>query len=97
MRAVPFCSVPLALDREEAVGVQWADGADASEEPLFVVSGSLTQHMPTLRMSLRSGAGPGERERSGGSGDGQKREALFGLKRPHEPVWRRVGRLAASA
>ena len=30
-----------------------------------------------------------ERERSGGSGDGQERFALFGPKRLHEPVRRR--------
>ena len=34
------------LDHEEAVGVQWTDGADASEEPSFVVSESLAQYMP---------------------------------------------------
>ena len=41
--AVPSCSLSalLTLDREEAVGVQWADSADASEEPLSVVSESL--------------------------------------------------------
>lgn len=37
-----------------------------------------------LRMSLRSGAGPREREER--NGDGQERVALFGLKRLREPI-----------
>ena len=44
--AVPSSSATLTLDREEAVEVRWADDADPSEEPLFVVSESLPQYMP---------------------------------------------------
>ena len=50
--AIPSCGAPLALDREEAIGVQWADGVDASEESLFVVCVPSTICAHVLRASV---------------------------------------------
>ena len=40
--------LPEVPDGEEAIWVQWAGGADASEELLFVVSESLPRYMVTF-------------------------------------------------